>query len=288
MTVPALAVVDAHHHCYATDLPGAALMDPYGLADLAADAGTADVDLVGSVHVEAGRAPELAVQETRHWQLESGIARHRVVLVAAVQLEKPGLQARLDELQQSSGVVGVRQMLDWHGGVKRASPLLLDDRWRSGLATLSGRGLSFDLQVLPCQLPAAAALARHFPALTFILNHGGLHIPWQQADLRRWSVDLHALGKLPNVAVKTSGFDTVDPTWDDRRMSDYLRTLLDCFGPDRTLFASNFPIDRATISYRALVAHHLDVLAGCSPQERSNVFRGNASRIYHIEGVTGV
>jgi predicted TIM-barrel fold metal-dependent hydrolase len=36
------------------------------------------------------------------------------------------------------------------------------------------------------------------------------------------------------------------------------------------------------------VAHHLDVLAGCSPQERSNVFRGNASRIYHIEGVTGV
>ncbi|MET3805596.1 putative TIM-barrel fold metal-dependent hydrolase [Nakamurella sp. UYEF19] len=288
MTDLALAVVDAHHHCYATDLPGAPSMEPYSPADLAADARTAGVDLVGSVHVEAGRPPELSVPETRRWQLESVTAPHRVVLVAAVQLEKRGLPARLAELQQSAGVVGVRQMLDWHGGLKQASPLLRDGQWRRGLATLAGRALSFDLQVLPAQLPEAAALVGEFPEVEFVLNHGGLHIPWQQADLGRWAADLQVLAKWPNVAVKTSGFDTVDPAWDSGRVSGYLRTLLDCFGPDRTLFASNFPIDRATIGYHALVAHHLDVLAGYSAAERSNVFRGNASRIYRIEGVTGV
>ncbi|SDO67547.1 Predicted metal-dependent hydrolase, TIM-barrel fold [Nakamurella panacisegetis] len=276
-------VVDAHHHCYADDLPGAAGMPRYDLADLAADVRAAGVELVGDVHIEAGRGPAWSLAETDRWRpghQQDGI---HTVLVASVQLERPDLDAALDRQQECPDVVGVRQMLDWHRGVKAASPLLLDPVWRHGLASLAGRGLSFDLQVLPTQLRDATAVVAATPDVQFVLNHGGLHVPWHQADLVRWAADLLELGRLENVSVKTSGFETVDPTWDDRQFRHYLSVLLDCFGPDRTLFASNFPIDKATIDYRRLVEFHLLALDRFTIAGRDNVLCRNACRIYRIK-----
>lgn len=278
-----LELVDAHCHHYADDLPGAAGMSPYDWQSLSADVVAAGAVLRGCVHVEAGRGPQLSIAETRRWQQAHGRSVARRVLVASVQLEHPALAAALDEQQRFATVVGVRQMLDWWRGIKTPNPLLLDRSWRRGLASLAARRLSFDLQVLPEQLPEAAELVRANPEVQFVLDHGGLHIPWQQADLRMWADDLRTLGRLDNVAVKTSGFDTVDPTWDRRRVHDYLAVLVQSFGPRRTLFASNFPIDRATVGYRELLDHHLDALAGFSTAERGDMFARNASRIYRIK-----
>ena len=61
--------------------------------------------------------------------------------------------------------------------------------------------------------PLAAELVRATPRVQFVLNHGGLHIPFGQADLTAWAAGLRDLARSDNVTVKTSGFDTVDPTW---------------------------------------------------------------------------
>lgn len=276
-------IVDAHVHFSTDDLPGVESTAPYQFTDLQADAASAGAALVGCVHVEAGRGPQWSLAESARWHGTSDLFGIPTVLVAAVRLQEPDLAPTLDQQQQIPSVVGVRQMLDWHGGVKTASPLLLDPDWRRGLATLTERNLTFDLQVLPEQLPDAAVLVQNFPQLQFVLNHGGLHVPWQQVDPRQWSADLRLLGSHPNVAVKTSGFDTVDPTWDLRRTQDYLAVLLDCFGPDRTLFASNFPLDRRGTDYRHLLERQLAAFGGLDPEERDQVLRRNACRIYRIK-----
>ena len=278
-----LRIVDAHVHFYADDLPGARSAAPYGLPDLHAEVAAAGAVLAGCVHVEAGRGPRWSMAESTRWQGLSDSSGVPTVLVAAVELQQPALADALDAQQQIPSVVGVRQMLDWHGDVKTASPLLSDPHWRRGLAALSERRLTFDLQVLPEQLADAAELTRAFPDVQFVLNHGGLHVPWAQADLRQWSDDLRLLGSCPNVAVKTSGFDTVDHRWDGRRVRNYLAVLLERFGPARTLFASNFPIDRAGIGYGPLLEHHLVALGGLDGAERDLVLRRNACRIYRIE-----
>lgn len=278
-----LRVVDAHVHFYADDLAGAGSMAPYGVSNLRAEAAAAGVVLTGCVHVEAGRGAQWSIAESVRWHGSSDDLGVPTVLVAAVQLEDPDLAVVLDRQQRIGSVVGVRQMLDWHGGVKTASPLLLDPVWRRGLTTLAGRSLTFDLQVLPEQLRDATELVRSFPELQFVLNHGGLHVPWQQADLRQWSEDLQLLGRCANAAVKTSGFDTVDPSWQSRRVREYLAVLLDSFAPDRTLFASNFPIDRVGTDYSHLLEHHLAAFGGLDTGERDSVLRGNACRIYRIE-----
>jgi predicted TIM-barrel fold metal-dependent hydrolase len=92
------------------------------------------------------------------------------------------------------------------------------------------------------------------------------------------------LARQPNVVVKLSGYDEVDPGWSVDGYADYARTLLDAFGVDRVLFGSNFPVDRRTITYPALVATTAAVTAGLTADERDRLFYRNTVRTYRIAG----
>jgi L-fuconolactonase len=57
---------------------------------------------------------------------------------------------------------------------------------------------------------------------------------------------------------------------------------IDCFGPDRCMFESNFPIDRFSVSYRVLWNGLKQLAAPYSRDEREAMFRGTASRVYRL------
>jgi predicted TIM-barrel fold metal-dependent hydrolase len=58
---------------------------------------------------------------------------------------------------------------------------------------------------------------------------------------------------------------------------------IECFGPDRCLFESNFPVDRLSLSYRVLLNGVKKMTAGCSPAERDAIFQGTATRVYRLD-----
>jgi predicted TIM-barrel fold metal-dependent hydrolase len=294
-------IADSHHHLWdlrlnrypwlqgepedPADPSGVGMLQrDYLVTDLLAD--TAGLPLVSSVHVEAAHDPADPVHETRWLQAVSDRHGFPAVIVAAATLETPDAADVLAAHREHAAVRGIRQMLDRNpvSGVSQETALMDDPKWRRGFARLAPLGLSFDLQVLPSQLDVAARLAADFADTVFVLNHGGYHVPAsaQQRDLWRRGVGL--LARQPNVVVKLSGYDAVDPDWSGDGYADYARTLLDAFGVDRVLFGSNFPVDRRTISYPALVAATVAVTSELTADERDRLFYRNTVRTYRIDG----
>jgi predicted TIM-barrel fold metal-dependent hydrolase len=292
----ALAVVDAHHHVWAPSRFRYAWLDPAagGLARdyLAGDyrRDVTGVRVLGSVLVEAGQADPVA---EAGWLAGAATQLpHPAAVIGRIRLQDPDAAARLATLRQA-GVHGVRQVLnppDPALGATQyaadADALITDPAWRRGLALLGPLGLPFDLQVLPHQLTASADLAGEFPETTFVLDHAG-YMTRRTAELDAiWRAGVRTLAKRPNVLVKASDYSTVDPAFGRPGFRDFVRELVDVFGPGRTLFAGNFPHEGRAIGFADLVAHFAAALSDLTAGQRADVLAGNARTVYRLADVS--
>jgi len=62
----------------------------------------------------------------------------------------------------------------------------------------------------------------------------------------------------------------------------YYQHMIECFGTDRCMFESNFPVDRMSVSYRVLWNAFKKIARDCSPDERNALFAGTATRVYNL------
>jgi predicted TIM-barrel fold metal-dependent hydrolase len=63
----------------------------------------------------------------------------------------------------------------------------------------------------------------------------------------------------------------------------YYLHAIECFGPERCMFESNFPVDRYSLSYKVLWNGLKKIAAPFSDSERDAMFRGTATRVYRLE-----
>ena len=180
--------------------------------------------------------------------------------------------------------------------------LLADETFRAGFRELGKRGLTFDAWLYHTQIPELVDLARSFPHQPIVLDHfgGPLGIgPYEgrRAEIfERWKVDVAALAECPNVVAKLGGlvmpingfgFHKRDkPATSDELVAatrDYYLHMIDCFGPNRCMFESNFPVDKQSCSYPVLWNSFKKIAAGCSASEKAALFHDNAVRVYRVE-----
>ena len=163
-----------------------------------------------------------------------------------------------------------------------ARDLLAEESWHRGFALLSRHGLSFDLQIYPSQMPAAARLAARHPETPLILNHAGMPVDKDAAGIEAWRTGMRALAAQPNVSVKISGLAMLDWRWSRESLEPFVMETLEIFGADRVMIASNFPVDRLFGSFASFTDAYLTLLAGVSGEERAKLFARNAERIYRM------
>jgi predicted TIM-barrel fold metal-dependent hydrolase len=200
-------------------------------------------------------------------------------------LNSPHLEALLAEHASHRNVRGIRQILNWHPDPKKTytpRDLLADPAWQKGFALLRKYGLSFDLQIYPGQMQAAAQLAARHPDTPMILNHTGMPVDRDAAGLEAWRAGMQALAQQPNVAVKISGLAMLDWQWTPDSLRPFVHQALEIFGPGRCLFASNFPVDRLFGGFARQYGAYQSLAASLSATERAQVFATNAQRIYRI------
>jgi predicted TIM-barrel fold metal-dependent hydrolase len=237
------------------------------------------------VHVEAGAHPADALAETRWLQSLADARGFPQAIVAHAELQKPGAAALLTEHAAHRNVRGIRQILNWHPEpAKTYTPrdLLAEESWHRGFALLARHGFSFDLQIYPAQMPAAARLAARHPDTPLILNHAGMPADKDAAGIEAWRSGMRALAARPNVAVKISGLAMLDWHWTRESLRPFVLETLELFGADRVMIASNFPVDRLFGSCAGFYDTYRALLAGASEAERSRLFARNAERIYRI------
>lgn len=272
-------LIDAHMHLWALargdydwltpDLP--ALYRDFAYDDYAK--ATKDAGLTGCVLVQA--APTAAETD---WLLAVA-ARHDGVrgVVGWIDLTLPVDPQRLAELR-SKRLVGMRLMLqDWPD-----ASLILSGPYAQGLDAVAASDLAVDALVRPHQLPIVASLAARHPGLTIIVDHGGKPAVrdgiWQP-----WADDIAALGALANVRCKLSGLVTeAEAGVTVEQLSPYVAYLAKCFGEDRLIWGSDWPLVGMRMSFaqwHAMAARLARDLA--LPADK--LFGRNAYAAYRLE-----
>ena len=146
-----------------------------------------------------------------------------------------------------------------------------------------------------------AALARAVPDTLMVLDHFGTPLGVGGYAGRRdeifeeWRVTIAEIAKCENVVAKLGGLAMPDngfgwhqaarpPTSDAfvAEQSRYYLHAIECFGPQRCMFESNFPVDRLSLSYPVLWNALKTIAAPFSEPEREAMFSGTASRVYRL------
>ena len=261
----------------------AAIAHTYLLADYLSDA--SNWNIAGAVHVDAGAAAHQALDETRFVQSIADKTPFPLVHVGYAPLHDPNVERVLAAHAAFPCVRGIRQILNWHANPRKtytSADLLGTAAFENGFKLLARYGLSFDLQIYPGQMQAAAALAQRHPQTTLVLNHAGMPTDRDPDGLKLWRQGMTALAARPNVNVKLSGFGIVDPVWTIETIRPFVRDAIDLFGPSRAMFASDVPTDKLHGTFDRIMDAYVECVRDCSPDDRAALFAGTAHKIYRL------
>jgi L-fuconolactonase len=211
------------------------------------------------------------------------------------------------QLAAASGrLTGIRMGAKWDpdplvaGMIGAAAPgLYLEPEFQRGLREVVRRGLVFEASIYHPQIADVTALARSVPEAQIVLVHTGSPVAHssyrgREDEVRRNFVrDMTELARCPNVSVKLGGLLMTLGTFDfgqaERPATSeelavlwrpYIEPCLTLFGPERCMVSSNFPRDKAGLTYSAVWNMFKRLTAGSSTDEKIEIFGGTAKRLY--------
>jgi L-fuconolactonase len=232
---------------------------------------------VEAVFVEAGRDAAQAGAEIEWVRAEA--AKHPWIrgAVAHVTVEDPMEAFReIRRHAEDPFVVGVRRNIQ-----DEAAGFTDNADFRGGVRLLGQAGLPFDACVRQHQLPELARLAAACPGTTIVLDHLGKP---QATGRDEWSRDLRQVAEQPNVVGKLSGLATeVGADAPRALMVSLLREALEVFGPERCLYAGDWPVMTLATDYGTWLDIVREALAPYPAAVAAGVFRGNARVVYRLE-----
>ena len=155
-----------------------------------------------------------------------------------------------------------------------------NETWRRGYALLERYGLHFDLQTPWWNLDEAVRLARDFPRTLIILNHAGLPSDRTSEGLSGWHQAMARFAAEPNVRVKISGLGQQDRPWSVSENRWIVEEIIAIFGPDRAMFASNFPVDSLCGSFDTIYSGLKQIAARNSHAHQEFLFCKTAREVY--------
>jgi L-fuconolactonase len=280
-----LSIVDSHVHLWnpaqlryewLDELP--ALNRAFVPADYVAASATANVSKFIFVECDCNPAQSLAEAD---WASSLAKAEPRFKgIVAHAPLENgEAVRPDLEKLAGRPLVKGVRRNLQG----ERDLEFCLQPAFLTGVGLLAHFDFTFDVCVRHEQLRSVAELARHVPQVTFVLDHFGKPAV-RGKTFEPWATDLKALAALPNVVCKISGLTTEADwkTWQTADLKLYFEQALECFGFDRILFGSDWPVATLATSYRRWLETVWTFVSRVPATDRAGLFQTNAERIYRV------
>jgi L-fucono-1,5-lactonase len=186
----------------------------------------------------------------------------------------------IDRLRERGKLVGFRHLLRFE-----ASPDWLQhpDVLQS-LALIARAGLVFELvPVNPAQYAQMLAIAKRLPELRLVINHLG-RPPVPEQGWEPWASFIKDASGHANLNIKLStGVAMIaNWRWSTEALRRYVDHVIACFGPDRILAASNWPVILIAGQYQEVWGGITDLVSGLSAAERAAILGGTAERVYRL------
>jgi predicted TIM-barrel fold metal-dependent hydrolase len=296
-------IIDAHHHLWDLSLGAQPwLTTPPWIGFRYGDYGAIRRDflladyqrlwdrhnLVASVTMEAEWDEHRLVEET-HWTA----ARHaEATLVPAAHVARtflhlPTAEAELAAQAGFAFVKGIR-----HKPTAASRPDLIDrgakggltdPEWRRGYAALARNGLHFELQAPWWHVDELLDLITAFPETPVVINHAFLPADRSTEALAGWRQAIRRAASASQTTMKISGIGIPGRAWSLAENGPIIAELIEAFGPDRAMFASNFPVDGLCGSLDDIYSGFDLATASLTHEDRSKLFHDTAVRVYRLE-----
>ena len=152
-----------------------------------------------------------------------------------------------------------------------------------GVREVGRRGLTFDLCATHDQLGDVVQLVRLCPGTRFVLDHCGKPTI-KEGRAERWRTDIAALAVYQNVACKVSGLlaQAAPGGWTDEDLVPYADWVTRCFGTQRVLYGSDWPVLTLAGSYCDWYRLTERFTATWTAAERDCFYGGNAVAVYGL------
>jgi L-fuconolactonase len=273
--------IDAHQHFWVYDPSEYSWIDDsmasirrdFLPADLKPDLERSGFD--GTVAVQVRQT----LEETR-WLLElAASASYIKGVVGWVDLRSAQVQSQLESFAQNPKLVGIRHIVQSEPN----DQFLLQPDFLRGIAALGEFDLAYDILIYPKHLPVAAEFVRRFPDQRFVLDHLAKP-PIKSGEIHSWALGIRELASLPNVFCKLSGLVTEADWrhWTPAHFLPYLDTAFECFGPERLMIGSDWPVCTVAASYSQAVDIVKNYLSNFTEEVREAVLGGNATRFWKL------
>jgi L-fuconolactonase len=279
------AVIDAHHHLWKLSRadygwigdggnPAVAPIErDYLVEDYRALAAVNGIS--GSIVVQAAQT----VAETR-WLLDRARASGGLIkgVVGWIDMAAPNAPDVLHDLARNPLLRSIRPMLQEIADVE----WVLQPMLAPALRAVIELDLSFDLLVRPPHLKAALALLLRHPDLRAIVDHGG------KPDIARgmwqpWADDLRRIARETPAYCKLSGLVTeAGRGWKPDDLLRYTDHLVECFGVERLVWGSDWPVMLLNADYPGWLAATKQLIAPLSRADQMAVMNDNAIRFYGL------
>ena len=203
---------------------------------------------------------------------------------------------------------GIRDQANWdpdksigNGRFVKGPGAYLDADFRNGFQELSKRNLSFEAWCYHTQIAELTDLARAFPGTKIVLNHFGgplgvgVYAGKKDEIFEKWRKNIIELAQCHNVYAKLGGLNMEINgfAWHEQerppasvdlmeRTRRYYEHAIDCFGVQRCMFESNFPVDMVTCSYNILWNSFKQLTKNFSKAEKAALFHDTANQFYRL------
>ena len=187
------------------------------------------------------------------------------------------------ETRADPRLVGVRHLI--HDEPDRT--WMLRPPVAAGMRVLERAGLVFDaVAERPDLVEQLPAVARRHPDLTIVLDHLGkppVVAGWGGEAAALWARQVREVSAAPSVVAKVSGLNTASrPGWTPQDWRPFVHHALECFGADRLMLGSDWPVCTLDGDYARVMGGLLQLVDELSPAEQALVRGGTARRVYRL------
>ena len=294
-----IPIVDTHQHLWDLDLlslpwlkEAPQLARHHRIDDYLREAD--GLGVAQAVYMEVDVAP---ADRPRERELISELCRRAdAPTAAAVFGATPGgdgFAATAQALAENTCARGARLVLQ---SAHRPRGYCLQEPFVADVRALGASGLLFDVCIRPAELADAVELARRCAEMTLILDHCGNADPHIVAGTggkpddatyghgrEQWLDEMHTLGSLANVVCKISGVVArAAPGWSAADLAPAVDHCIDCFGEDRVVFGSDWPVCTFAASLGEWITALREIASRRSPRLQRKLLHENAERIYRL------
>ena len=291
--MPDFPIIDTHLHIWdQTQLrysafKGSALFDrPYHIEDYQRDCGALQIEAMVFLECYADfwEGGGQYIDEIRFVESEAlRDPRIRGIVPMAPLEWGARVEPLLRQMQEQHPTVkGIRRIVEFDADPRG---LTLSDDFIAGVNLLSKFGWHFEINVNHTQMDFVREFVLRVPEVPLILDHCGKP-GIKEGALDQFRDDVAFLAKRPNLWIKLSDLPVEADLdhWTEADLRPYIAATLEAFGPERTIYAGDYPIlhQATTMTQWVEVLDRAFADLGLSGDETRAIYRNNANAFYRL------